>query len=386
MKYLEEKRNDLITRAEAVLNGAKTEKRELTEAEETELADIKEEIRKIDATMGFDSEFRAMQEKEKKEDAPAKDAADVETRAKEEKEHEAFENYIRGYVVHERAGELTPAATSGGATIPTSIANKIIKKVYDISPILQRSSQYNVKGNLDLPFYTTDNSNPGIAVAYQNEFAALASSNGKFDKIQLTGFLAGALSKISRSLINNSQFDIVTFVVNEMSDAIARFIEKEQLIGTNGKVTGLSTLTNLVNAAAASAITADEVIKLHDAIKDRYQQNAIWIMSNETRTALRLLQDGQHRYLLQDDISSPFGVSILGKPVFVSDNMPAIATGNVPIYYGDMKGLATKFSENINIEVLRERYADEHAVGVIGWFEFDSKVENEQMIAGLKMA
>ena len=66
--------------------------------------------------------------------------------------------------------------------------------------------------------------------------------------------------------------------------------------------------------------------------------------------------------------------------------MPEIGAGNTAIYYGDFKGLATKFNENINIQVLRERYADEHADGVIGWFEFDSKVEDAQKIAKLVMA
>jgi HK97 family phage major capsid protein len=66
--------------------------------------------------------------------------------------------------------------------------------------------------------------------------------------------------------------------------------------------------------------------------------------------------------------------------------MPNIAAGNKVIYYGDMHGLATKFNEDINIEVLRERYADEHAYGVIGWLEFDSKVIDEQQIAVMTMA
>ena len=108
-------------------------------------------------------------------------------------------------------------------------------------------------------------------------------------------------------------------------------------------------------------------------------------MSSSTRTALRQLKTQQGVYLLNDDISTPFGVSILGKPVYVSDNMDDIGAGKVAIYYGDMKGLATKFSEEINVEVLRERFADEHAVGVIGWLEFDSKVVNEQAIAKLTM-
>jgi HK97 family phage major capsid protein len=148
-------------------------------------------------------------------------------------------------------------------------------------------------------------------------------------------------------------------------------------------VAGLSGLTNGITSASTSAITADEIIQLHDSIKDQFQNNAIWIMSPKTRTALRTLKSTTGYYLLNDDISSPFGSTLLGKPVYVSDNMPDIGAGKVAIYYGDMKGLATKFSEEINIEVLREKYADEHAIGVIGWLEFDAKVIDEQQIAKL---
>ena len=99
-----------------------------------------------------------------------------------------------------------------------------------------------------------------------------------------------------------------------------------------------------------------------------------------TDLELRKLKDDIGQYLLIADLTSAFGYKLLGKDVYVSDNM---ADGE--IYYGDMSGLATKFSENINIEVLREKYADEHAYGVIGWFEFDSKVQNEQKIAKLTL-
>ena len=71
--------------------------------------------------------------------------------------------------------------------------------------------------------------------------------------------------------------------------------------------------------------------------------------------------------------------------MYVSDNMPDMEAGKVAIYYGDMRGLATKFSENMEIEVLREKYATQHAVGVVAWLEFDSKVENNQKIAKLTM-
>ena len=47
--------------------------------------------------------------------------------------------------------------------------------------------------------------------------------------------------------------------------------------------------------------------------------------------------------------------------------------------------MALKIGEKPNIQVLRERFADEHAVGAICWMEIDSKAENAQKISVLKM-
>lgn len=395
-KELLEKKNDLVTRAEETLNKAKTENRELTDAEMAELAEIRDNVRKIvkalDIEDFFDREGRNGGKKPMPTPQENTEAMNEDTRAncgQDVKETRAFENYIRGIVTHERDNNMTFG--DNGAVVPTTIANRIIKKVYNICPILERSTKYNVKGTLELPYYDTDTTT--ITVAYKDEFSALTSASGTFNSISLTGYLAGALTKISRSLINNSQFDIVAFVVDEMSYAIKRFIEKELLNGTPGnppttpsKVLGLYGLTNYLTAASQTVITADEVVQLHDKIKDEFQENAIWIMSPATRTALRLLKGTTGYYLLNDDISSPFGTTLLGKPVYVSDNMPDMAAGKNAIFYGDFRGLATKFNEELSIEVLREKYADEHAVGVIGWFEFDSKVEDAQKIAKLVMA
>lgn len=388
-KELEEEKNDLITRAEQSVNKAKEEKRELTDDEMAELSEIRDNVRKIVDKLKLDDDFNDMEDKKPKQDPKPVDNGGSDPNMTEEdkqkqqaqNETRAFENYIRGKLVHERAGELTKS--DNGAVIPTTIAQKIIKHVYDVSPVLDKSTKYNVKGTLQIPYY--DDQTSTLKVAYQDEFKPLTSSNGTFKSITLTGFLAGALSKVSNSLINNSQFDIVNFVVTEMGDSIARFIEHELLQGTPEKVAGLSTVKNTTTTASATAITSDEVIKLKDSIKDAFQNNAIFIMSNETRTALRLLKDSTGRYLLNDDVTSPFGTTLLGKPVFVSDNMDNIAAGKTVIYYGDMSCLATKFNEEVNVQVLREKYADEHATGVVGWFEFDSKVENEQGLAKLVM-
>jgi HK97 family phage major capsid protein len=383
-KGLVEKKNDLITRAEAILNDAETNKRELTDDEAQELAEIRDDVRKIKEALKIHDELK--EEKQELKEEAAEDKAEAqamkEAACKEEADRRAFEAYVRGVVLNERdAVNMTKAAN--GAVIPTTIANKIIAMVYNICPILEKSTKYNVKGKLVVPYY--DESTNSITVDYADEFVELTSEVGAFTKIELDGFLAGTLTLISRSLINNAQFNIVDFIVERMAYAIKRFIEGELLNGTEGKVAGLSGVTKSITAAATSAITADEVVRLHDAIIDDFQANAIWIMSPATRTALRTLKSNTGYYLLNDDISTPFGSSLLGKPVYVSDNMPDMGAGKTAIYYGDMRGLATKFSEEMSIEVLREKYATQHAVGVVGWLEFDAKVEDAQKIAKLVM-
>ena len=381
-KELLEKKNDLIVRAEEILDSAKTEMRELSDAEIEEIKGIKSDVNNIDETLRLDEEVRSLEKMEIKEEVEPKEDEMEEKRSMEEMEVRAFADYIRGTVNERQDVNLT--LTDNGAVIPKTVVDYIIRKVYDICPILERSQKFNVKGNLAVPYYPADSND--ITVAYQQEFVDMESTSGKFSSVNLGGFLAGALTKVSRSLVNNTNIDLVGFVVDEMARAIARFIEHELLIGTQNKVEGLSTLDNSLTAGSASAITADDVIKLQGKVKDQFQRDACWIMSPATRDALRTLKSQVGLYLLNPDMTAEFGYSLLGKPVYVSDNMPDIATGATVIYYGDMKGLATKFNEDINIQVLRERYAPQHALGIVGWFEFDSKVIDAQQIAKLVMA
>ena len=51
----------------------------------------------------------------------------------------------------------------------------------------------------------------------------------------------------------------------------------------------------------------------------------------------------------------------------------------------DYSGLAVKVSEEVNIEVLRETKARQHVVEVLGFVEFDAKIENGQKIAQMRM-
>lgn len=396
LKQLKEKQRSLITRADEILAEAKTQNRELTDAEAQELAEIrdnvkfiKDRIELIGDVEGLDRECGDGKATTAPVAAEEKKEEDKEIAKREERSFEAF---IRGAAMQIRddasASPLTK--TANGAIVPKTIAKRVIRKLYDICPILERSTKYNVKGNLAIPYY--DESETAITVAFQDEFDELVAASGKFTSINLGDFLIGALSKISVQLINNVDFPIVDYVVDAMAYSMKKFFENVLLNGTTGKVAGLggngtdAGVTLSVTAAAATAVTANELIELQDTVKDMFQEDAIWIMSPKTRTAIRELKDNYGRYLLQDDISLPFGKSLLGKPIYVSDQMPDMAAGKTAIYYGDMSGLATKFSEDLWMDVLRERFITQGAYGVIARADFDAKVENAQKIAKLVMS
>ena len=367
-KALEEKRNDLQAQMSSILETAKTEKRALTEAEENDFTRCENEIKNIDETI------------EREDNNMNNNEVRNETEIRESKQ---FVDHIRGLLENRAEGNLTQG--SNGAIIPKTIAKKVIMKAYDMCSILGDATKYNTKGALSIPVY--NEGADGIAMAYADEFNELEGKAGNFTSIDLGNFLAGALCKLSKSLIANTDIDLENKVIEIMSQAVARFMEKECLIGTDGKVAGLRGVTLGVTAGSATVITAEELIKLKNKVKKQFRKGAKWIMSNDTLTAIELIKDGDDRFIFRDDVNGEFDGYILGYPVEVSDNMPEIATKKDVIYFGDFSGLALKQRDDaLEMLVLREKYATQHAIGINAWLEFDAKVENVQKIAKLTMA
>lgn len=382
-KKMTEKLNDKIEQADKILEKAQKEERELTPDEMQEIAEIRDDVERIKETLAakgfFDGESGPEADDRACDDNP--DEKSTEQRAADDAA--ALDEFIR-----DSAKGMQVRADfdkgSNGAIVPTTISRDIVKRVYDLCPILERAQKYTAPGKFEVPYY--DETDGAITVAYVDEFEEATASAGKFTAIELTSYDFASLSLISKSLLNNTQLAITPFIVDDTAYKHARFIEGELLNGTTGKIEGLKNMTNTMTAASTSAITADEVIQLKDKVKDVYQANAIWIMSPATRTALRLLKDDVGRYLLQDDINAPFGSTLLGKPVYVSDNMPDIGANKRTIIYGDMSGLAVHFTQELEIEVLREVYATKRAIGINAWGSLDAKIVDNQKIAALVQA
>lgn len=384
LKDLTEQRNDKVAELQAIVDAAKVEKRAMNEEELKKFNALEKEIEGIDATIAAEERARKLEvkkgEKKKKEEQEEKQE-DIEIRA--------FANYVKkqcGVPVEERAEEQNFDITNNGAVIPTTIANRVISTVKEMCPILAGATIFNVKGTLKIPVYGLANTTHDITVAYQSEFTDITADAGKFTSVDLSGFLAGALSLIGKSVINNSAINVTNYIVAEMARKIALFIEKELLNGTLSKATGALSTSTTLNAGSTSAIKADNLIDLQAKIPTVYQAKACWTMHPSTFTAIKKLKDANGQYMLQSDVTKGFPYVLLGKPVYLSDNMPEIESAAKAVLYGDYEGLGVNIRENISMQILLEKYATMHAIGVVSWFEFDSNVIDHQKLATLVMS
>lgn len=368
MKFLIEKRNSIVEEINNLFKAAEAEKRALNDEEQTTFEAKTAELKSLDKTIEAKREARNLTMMD--DETPKAPEKKEEKRSTEELEERAFETYLR----EQRTGEM--AKGDNGAVIPQTIANRIIDTVKQVAPIYNLTTKFNVKGKLQFPV-----AKGSITTGYQTEFTDIASSAVSFDNVELDGYLIGALSKVSVSLINNAQFDIVGYVVNKIAQSIAEFLEKELIVGATN-IKGITDVSyedkGVKKVEFTTAISADDLIDTQAALKMNVQDGCQWLMNQATLTAVRKLKDNNGQYILNPDVRTGFGYELLGKPVMISDEMPADT-----VVYGNWSAMYVNIHEDINIRQLNEVYAAQHGVGFVAWAELDAKLVETDKFAKL---
>ena len=276
--------------------------------------------------------------------------------------------------------------SEGGYLVPDEYERTLVEALEEenvfrqLARVIQTSS-----GDRKIPVVATK----GTA-SWIDEEGAYTESDDSFGQVSIGAYKLGTMIKVSEELLNDSVFDLESYISREFARRIGAKEEEAFFVGDgSGKPTGIFAATGGaqtgITAASSTAITADELIDLFYSLKSPYRRKAVWVMNDSTVKAIRKLKDADGNYLLNKDLTAKWGYSLLGRDVYVSQSMPDMAASKRAVLYLDPTGLAVKVSETPSVQVLREKFADEHAVGVICWMEVDSKVENKQKVAVLAM-
>ena len=216
------------------------------------------------------------------------------------------------------------------------------------------------------------------SAAWIDEEGAYTESDEVFGQVQLDAHKVGTLIKVSEELLNDSAFDLESYISSEFSRRIGDKEEEAFLVGNGtSKPTGILNATGGgtvgVTAAGAAAITADELVDLYYALKAPYRRNAIWVLNDTTIKLIRKLKTGDGQYLWQPGIKDGEQNMILGRPYFTSPFMPTAAAGAKTLIFGDLNYYWIGDRVGITFKRLNELYAGNGQVGFMASKRLDGR-------------
>lgn len=265
--------------------------------------------------------------------------------------------------------------SEGGYLVPDEFERTLVTSLADqnvmrgLVKVIQTTS-----GDRKIPVVSTH----GTA-SWLDEGAPYSESDEAFTQVSLSSFKLGTFLKISEELLNDSAFDVETYLAGEFARRIGAAEEEAFLVGDGtGKPTGLLHATSgaqsTVTTAKATEITADELIDLHYSLRAPYRKNAVWLTNDATIKAIRQLKDGNGQYLWQPALTASTPDTVLGRPVHTSVFVPEIKAGAKTVAFGDLSYYWVADRQGRSFKRLNELFATTGQVGFLASQRVDGKL------------
>ena len=265
--------------------------------------------------------------------------------------------------------------SEGGYLVPDEYERTLVEALEEenifrqLAKIIQTSS-----GDRKIPVVATK----GTA-SWIDEEGAYLESDDSFSQVSIGAYKLGTMIKVSEELLNDSVFDLESYISREFARRIGAKEEESFFTGDGtGKPLGILAATGGaetgITAASATAITADELIDLFYSLKAPYRRNAVWVLNDSTIKAIRKLKDNQGQYLWQPSLTAGAPDLLLGKPVRTSAYMPTIAADAKTIAFGDFSYYWIADRQGRSFKRLNELYAATGQVGFLASQRVDGKL------------
>ena len=216
------------------------------------------------------------------------------------------------------------------------------------------------------------------SAAYGAEGASISESDHSFGQVTMNPVRLGRIMKVSEELLNYtgtfSAAQLEAYIASSFARSFATAELAAFLTGDDSNAPRgiFDNAASGVTAASTTAVTGDEIIDLFYSVAVDYRMapTANWIVSPEAAKAIRQLKNpvtssGSLNYLWSPGLGAAPD-TILGKPVYESDNVDAMTAGKKPILFGDTSYYQIVDFGGFEFSRLDELYAANGQVGVRG--------------------
>jgi len=383
-KELREKRAGLVYEMQDIMKQAKDndggkmtpeqeERWDKLEADEAELAkQIERSVRQeeLDAEMAE----RAAKKEEPKKD-PEKDYRD------------AYLYYLRtgrvkdvlqrGFVTRDsQDGQSVTTDADGGYTVPDIWAGQIETARKDFGGIYTIANVLATPDGRKMYMPTVNDTSNKSAILAEEEINT--ESKVTFGQKEIDAYvLATPIIPISLQLLQDSNYDIMNYIIGLMAERDARGVNYYATVGSgNSQPQGVVGASTKGEDAGATTIVKDNLYDLKHSVDVAYRQNAHWMLNDSTLKAIKKLSvgDADDRPLWQAGLA--FGVpdTIDGDPYVINSDMADIGAENKSVLYGDFSKFMIRVVKGYQTVRFEEKYMNSLQKAIMGWSRMDSEL------------
>ena len=270
---------------------------------------------------------------------------------------EDFGAHLRGKrPVHNVLSEGVQA--DGGYLVPEEFERQIVMGLDEANVVRGLAKVITTSAERKIPIAATHST-----AAWTAENGVYTPSDPSFDQKTIDAFKLTDLVKVSIELLQDSMFDLESYIAAEFARAFGIAEEEAFCVGTGtGQPTGIFT-----------------------ALKSPYRRNAKFLMNDATIAAIRKLKDGNGVYLWQPSLQAGEPDKLLGYDLYTSPYVPTVASDALTVAFGDFKNYWIADRSGRTVQRLNELYSTNGQVGFVATERVDGKVILPEGIQLLKM-
>ena len=272
----------------------------------------------------------------------------------------------------------------GGFLVPEEFENQIVTALEENNVIRSIAKTITTAAERKIPIAATHS-----VAQWTPENGAYTESKPTFGQKTIDAFKLTDLVKVSTELLQDSMFNLESYISSEFARAFGVAEEQAFCTGTGvGQPTGIFTENGGeigLTLTSTTNITCDNIIELVHSLKSPYRRNAVFLMNDSTISMLRKLKDTNGAYLWQPSLQAGQPDRLLGYPLYTSPYVPTVAAEALPIAFGDFSNYWIADRMGRSVQRLNELYAGNGQVGFIATERVDAKVILSEGIKLLRM-
>ncbi len=290
----------------------------------------------------------------------------------------AFNAFLRkvqdgDLIALERKAMTVGSDPEGGYLVPSDLSSRIVQRLRDLTPMRQLATVMEVSGDA-LEMLSDRNE---AEANWVSETATRSETNTPaLGKLRIGVHELSAQPKASQKLLDDAQINIEDWLMAKVADRFARreadaFINGDgvsrprgilsyAVSGSDDESRAANQIQYIASGLAGGFAASNPGDKLLDRVyklKAAYLPKAVWLMPRSVSSAIRKLKGGDGNYLWQVSLQSGQPPTLLGFPVYFSEDMPALGANSLSLGFGDFAEAYT-IVDRVGIRMLRDPYTD----------------------------